>query len=303
MYKPNQRKRIVEETKRLVDLFLKTNYSDIEISEITGIPSSTVGRRLTDYDAICEAFPGTGEDVYAKVKEQRRQNQLFGKSKGGKTSTQNQSFYRDNSGHFLKTNELDLNIFSSIKIEQIKILLHLLLTFRLNLKTLANLFKMNELELLDEFIKLKGLNYMPLTNLIYNEDINDVASKEKLLKFYFAYLQSQDDKEKKALLSVVTDVIPIMMDHEEESIDSPLFLLAVLIYQLKYTLSNETIAKTFKFDNSYYEKLLKDYFNSPKDNNNLYEKMIFTYVDSKDKLKERYEDLMKSYQNTKLGGR
>ena len=66
--------KMIKETRQLVNLFLRTNKSDIELSRMTGISSSTVGRRLTNEFGILKAFPERGAEIYELIKENRQKN-------------------------------------------------------------------------------------------------------------------------------------------------------------------------------------------------------------------------------------
>ena len=54
----------------LSKLFLESNYSDIELSNITGISSSSVGRYLTS-DLAKEVL---GSDIYNEISKKRQKN-------------------------------------------------------------------------------------------------------------------------------------------------------------------------------------------------------------------------------------
>ena len=54
----------------LSKLFLESNYSDIELSNITGISSSSVGRYLTS-DLAKEVL---GSDIYNEISKKRQEN-------------------------------------------------------------------------------------------------------------------------------------------------------------------------------------------------------------------------------------
>lgn len=65
----------------IVSLFLENGcrISDGELSKLSGIPSSTVGRYLTS----SRTRELIGIDNYAFIKKERRTNKLLGRKKGG----------------------------------------------------------------------------------------------------------------------------------------------------------------------------------------------------------------------------
>ena len=131
----NKKEQVLRETKLLVRLFLKTNASDEELSKMTGISSSTVGRRLTNRDIILSCFPANGERLFEIVREKRKYNRERGKVIGNQTSVLN---------NFNGTPKLRLDVIYKDERKQLKFLSHLVLTFRAKLPLISELFGFEE---------------------------------------------------------------------------------------------------------------------------------------------------------------
>lgn len=81
----------------LSKLFLESNYSDIELSNITGISSSSVGRYLTS-DLAKEVL---GSDIYNEISKKRQENLYNAKIKGGQNFIKQNVPFKDNEGKFI----------------------------------------------------------------------------------------------------------------------------------------------------------------------------------------------------------
>lgn len=80
----------------LSKLFLESNYSDIELSNITGISSTSVGRYLT-----CPlALEVLGYETYNAIAQKRKQNLYNAKIKGGKNFAMNNIALKGEDGRF-----------------------------------------------------------------------------------------------------------------------------------------------------------------------------------------------------------
>lgn len=140
-----QDEKIINETKNLVELFLQTNASDIELSKMTDISSSTVGRRLTNQDYILKAFPDTGDELFRLIKEKRQDNLLRGKVLGGQTTLLNHVY--KNAGDNNSSIKLSLDAISTNHMISYNYLMHAVLTFRVHLDVLSTLFQIDIKEL------------------------------------------------------------------------------------------------------------------------------------------------------------
>lgn len=81
----------------LSKLFLESNYSDIELSNITGISSSSVGRYLTS-DLAKEVLD---EKTYNDISKKRQENLYNAKIKGGQNFIKQNVPFKDNEGKFI----------------------------------------------------------------------------------------------------------------------------------------------------------------------------------------------------------
>ena len=81
----------------LSKLFLESNYSDIELSNITGISSSSVGRYLTS-DLAKEILD---EKTYNDISKKRQENLYNAKIKGGQNFIKQNVPFKDNEGKFI----------------------------------------------------------------------------------------------------------------------------------------------------------------------------------------------------------
>lgn len=81
----------------LSKLFLESNYSDIELSNITGISSSSVGRYLTS-DLAKEVL---GSDIYNEISKKRQENLYNAKIKGGQNFIKQNVPFKDKEGKFI----------------------------------------------------------------------------------------------------------------------------------------------------------------------------------------------------------
>ena len=101
--------RAYTKTALAVEIFVKSNFkaSDVEIAQIISeareinenIPSlarSSVGRYLTN-PKIAVLY---GQEIYIKILEERKNNLMEAKSKGGKAFAQNNVAIKDEIGHF-----------------------------------------------------------------------------------------------------------------------------------------------------------------------------------------------------------
>ncbi len=263
----NKLKRI-EETKKLVELFLVNFESDIELSKKTGISSSTIGRRLASKELIVAAFPKNGEAIYNFVSKKRQQNLQKGKILGAQKSMLSNTYEKDEEGKFTGVSKrLRLDIFYSVKEKQMKLLMHIALTFRTNLSTLANLFQIDENTLLNELLQYNPACSSALKYLFFHDNYDQSEARAKLLDFYNSYLDSlckHNITEQNRLIKIVTDGdAKKFLDNRKSGdklTDDDIMLL--LNYQLKYATSFKTLATTFGIERINYqhrvEKILKE---------------------------------------------
>ena len=87
---------------RVASVFLKKNLSDKEIELETGIPSSTVGRYLTD-PYLIELFSRigyNGRETFMFIQEKRQEHLKLAKQKGGESFAEHNIAVKDELGKF-----------------------------------------------------------------------------------------------------------------------------------------------------------------------------------------------------------
>lgn len=154
-----------EETRFLVHLFLNTNLQDKELEAVTGISSSTIGRRLNPagltsanpFENYMIAFGDDWQFIYDRVVKQRQENLRKAKERGGHVSKLNNVFVQNEKGFFQGAIKLRLDLFANNLNLQYKILANIANYFHLNPITLANLFDMEEVEVMDILNTLNGI--------------------------------------------------------------------------------------------------------------------------------------------------
>lgn len=268
-----RQKKIQEETLYLIKIFLQTNESDIELEKRTGISSSTVGRRLTNKAVILQCFSKDGEKIYELIKEKRRKNLERGKILGGQATLLKNA----NSKESLK---LRSDILYSDREKQIKFLTHLFLTFRVKLPLITELFDVSEKEILNDLIKYNPDIYPSILYLFYQDETDQKLAKERVINYYQNLVNSLIKKDKAGiniLLREISDSKIVeckkKINMEKNIIDED--IMTILMYQLKYGLSNYIIGEKFGFDSVNYANRVR---NIIKDNI---------------ELSERYESLMR----------
>lgn len=265
MVSREQELNIMEETKRLVKLFLETNKSDIELSELTGISSSTVGRRLTNKEYIIRSFPNNGEEIYKQVIAKRQENLERAKAIGGQSSIFNNMQLRDKDGKFLSSiPKLRLELFSKDSKKQMQFLKHIALTFRVKLPLLVELFGIEESVLLDGLYTAPGFSYPSLNYLFYHDFIDQDIVKEKVITFYQKFLNALRSKDKEMQLSLIRfisdyDARELIEKRKTQKVLDDKDIEVIVKYQIKYALSSRDVAKIFEINHSHYLKRLSTY--------------------------------------------
>lgn len=259
--KTSEDSKIINETKLLVNLFLQTNASDLELSRQTGISSSTVGRRLGNKNFIMAAFPENGEEIYKAVSERRTENLLRGKIIGSQVSRMN----NQSSSEYPK---LRLDIFYKDEKKQLLILYHMALTFRVKVPMLAVLFQFDERELLDKLLTLtngKKTLDRALKYLLECDTTDQELAAKNLIEFYNEFLialKNGNHDSVKEIISRVTDAKAQDLSHVARDIGDNLTDEEIVImfnYQLKYALSTIETAGIFGVDRATLQKRFSDY--------------------------------------------
>ena len=106
MISKEQEERFNKETILLVSNLILNKLTIKELSELTGISSSTVQRRLNDENRIKNAYSGLKkttteiEEIINEIKRILEINKENGLSNGGKTSQERYEMLRDEEGHY-----------------------------------------------------------------------------------------------------------------------------------------------------------------------------------------------------------
>lgn len=258
MVNNEQTEKIIHETVFLVKLFLKTNCSDVDLSKLTKISSSTVGRRLTNKEWIMKAFPDNGEELYEEIAKKRQQNIEKGKIMGSQISLLNKNFNRDNinSVPALRFDVLFKNPQSSLIF-----IYHMALTFKTELSTLADLLQIPERDLERQMTEAKpGSSYYFYNLKQYYFDQEE--AKIRFVRYYQELLEALKNGQKEMLyelLMAVTDnkAESIIKNRQSGEIIGDKDLMIILIYQLKYFISTKSTCQIFGINIHNYRERVK----------------------------------------------
>lgn len=263
------KEKVLEETKLLVELFLKHNYSDKELSKITNISAATVGRRLTNEKNIKSLYKDD-QELYKKIKMQRQENLKKGKVLGSQTTFLN---HADNDKN--NVSHVHLELLCSKK-EENNLIIHLALTFRLHLDTLSSLLDIKESVLERRLLNAcNSKTKKALENLFYFDKTKQENNVVKFLDYYKELLNAiikKDNMTKSKLLNKVSDAY-ILEFKKNYIIGSKLKrkeVVVLLNYQIKYILTDEEIVKMFKIDLNDYRNKVENILQSNEDIMKLY---------------------------------
>ncbi len=146
-----------EETKFLVHIFEMTNATDKEIEAMTGISSSTIGRRLNPtamrgddpFVGYKIAFGSNWEKIYKDISNKRQENLFTGKLKGSHISKINNTISKNENDLFSSAFKLRLDMFTSNVNSHYKIVANISKVFGLSPKSMSQLFGIDEVEVKD----------------------------------------------------------------------------------------------------------------------------------------------------------
>lgn len=255
--------KLKEETIFLVNLFLQTNKSDQQLSLLTNLSRSTIGRRLTNEKVIKECFPDNPE-IYDLIRNKRQENLKKAKILGGQSS-------------LLNNNHLKLDILYSDEEKQYKFLAQLALTYRTKLDLLSDLFQIDEEILLNNLLKYNS-NLSNSLNYLFNREsyIEDIAKYNTVL-FYKNLVNALLKKDNNYFNKVINEIsdkdIQEFLNKPKDILNNK-DILMLLKYQLKYSLSNKTMSNIFNIDELIYTNLLKNILNHNIELNNRYNELI-----------------------------
>lgn len=253
----NKKEQVMRETKLLVKLFLKTNASDTELSKMTKISSSTVGRRLTNKEIILMCFPTEGERIFEIIKEKRKYNLQRGKKIGNQSSILNNIEFNNNSP------KLRLDVIYSDYNKQMQFLTHLILHFRVQLPLLCELFGFEQNKILDELLKFNEDSKFSIEYLFFTDTYNQELAKENVINYYRDLINAISKKDiatKNVLIREIGDTKIKMFkeQHKYGDIKSDEEILTLLDYQLKYAISSKKLAEKYKFSRVQYMRRVRD---------------------------------------------
>lgn len=279
MLSEKQYQNIVDETKKLVELFIRLNASDIELSRLTGISSSTVGRRLTNHDMICAAFEESGERIYNYIKEKRQENLAQAKLVGGRTSAFMALSEDNNEKREYDGVKLSLNILGDNLTQQYTNLLHMILCFKISLKYVSQAFIIPEKELYYNLARVTNNNsFKALGSIINSKDPASNISKEKFLNFYRELIQAKiinDYGRITQLMSIINDSDVINIKNRDKEIPmTDNDIMSIFGYQVKYSLSNEEVAMDLGMTGSYYTDRLMAILNTNEELKTIYDDLM-----------------------------
>lgn len=272
MVNTKKEQKILDETILLVKMFLETNLSDIELSNRTHISSSTVGRRLTNKDVILKCFPNNGEKIYELIRQMRKSNLKRAKELGSFTSMVN------NNENITK---LRLDAVYKDKLDQVKFLSHLALYFRAKLPLLSNLFNISEKELLNDLIVNDNGCYESLLYLFYQDNFDQELAKSRIIEYYKELINAISKKDIEMhsyLINLIGDskVIDFKLNHKSSSISNE-DAINLLMYQLKYSLSNNKMKEKFELDITNYKNMIEKIIKNNEELKERYASLVFFY--------------------------
>lgn len=284
---------VICQTKLLIDLFLKTNSSDIELSKMTGISASTIGRRLINEQVYRICFGNNYLETYERVRKNRQDNLQKGKEIGGQTTFLNHGYLKNQDGEFngpIPKLRLDYLI-EGTKLSEENFLRRIALHFRLQPATLAKLFQIDEKSILDSWSDKSGFAYKSLLYLITMDTTNQMLAQELFMSFYIDALNARKNKNVKRLvelLNIILDKKALeLMKREPHSKINDEAIGTMISYQLKYALSTSSTAKLFNANKTSFSARCTNYV---KDKGSM-EKDLRTLQEFHQSLYEKYKDV------------
>ena len=246
-----------EETKVLLELFFKGNYSDKELERLTGIPSTTIGRRITNIENYKEIYKNY-EKMYEFVMNKRKLNLIQGKKLGSQIAALNNS----------ENPKVDLSLFFSAENSQLEFLRHLILTFRIKDKLLLELFDFN----MDD-IKRMYENYENNSvvthafGFVFNEsDYDQEIVKENVISYLRELLQKRKEnkEEYKQMLYDITDkkIMDIKSSHLGNSDYTKEEFEEIFKFHFKYSMNHRSIASFFNISPDSFRHRLETYISN-----------------------------------------
>lgn len=179
MVSVEQNRKMNDEIKLLVKLFFETNKSDEELSEITGISRSTIGRRLTDRERIVALY---SEEVFNQIAETRQRNLYEAKLKGARNAAKN-PFLKDRNGKFSGSiKELD-KVYVTLQ-DKVLLLTHIAQMYGLSKENIIKYFPFSNINLLITLLPnyVENLDQINSIKMSLNYLSSDVSERTKTSK-------------------------------------------------------------------------------------------------------------------------
>lgn len=245
---------ITKETEVLVKLFLNTNASNEELASITGIPSTTVGNRLTNEKYIKKIF---SEETYDEVQMRLKNNNYDGKIGGN---------LKPRLKYNLDNTTLNVDLFYKDDEKKYHFLKNLALTYRVKFNTLSKIFGIAEDELYDNMHKYNS----DLTDsFTYLNDI-DLTNQEKaesdVRDFYKALFNSRVNKDREMtvfLLRKINDYYITQIRAKYNSDNEKVYLKpdeyeSIVRFQIKYAYSQRVVSRIIGIPANTYSHRVND---------------------------------------------
>ena len=272
----NRKQNLKMKNEKLVEIFLQNNFSDKELSGITGISASTVGRRLINKNMIIDVFndeknkleytnnsnDSYGEFIYRLVKNRRKENSYKGRSKGGQKAMTKNGYVKNNKGKYVMFKDFNLDKIFKDDNSKYKFLCLCCLTFRVKP---SNVFKIVniDVDLLCKNIKLYNKSFS--RSLDYLEMFDKTAQNTALINFRNFYCKLVDAI-KDGNKIMVHDLMNYLNDSDFNNIkdvDDSNFDI-IINYQIKYAYSIDDMSQILNIKGNDYANLIKKYLQEHK---------------------------------------
>ncbi len=236
-----------KEYRLLVPLFLNNHYNYSKISEITGLSTSTIQRRLSDRNKIIYYFD---ESTYSKIERIRRENKEDGKKMGHQIASLNRNVETP------KT----LDIFFKKESTKLTFLIHMMLTFKAKIDVVCSVFGGNP-DSLSETIMNDDRYRDAFKFWNYTDVVNQDLAKEQMVNFYNEMLLAKKHND----LNKLHDLINSVTDHDAKELQARIknrdlghisdddFRIMVL-YHLKHACYSSDIEFLFNINRAHYNK-------------------------------------------------
>ena len=245
------------EIRTIVNMFLKPGNSFEDVAKETNLSPKTIQDKLKNKNIILMAFPDDGEEKFKQVTD--KLNKMY-------------NVKVENNLPALK-----LELFSKDPTNQIKYLIHLALTFRVKLPTLASLFHIDERELNNRILAVNPFDNA-IKYLFYTDETDQSVARSNLVQFYYTLINAvhkKDDLKIKELINSITDydAKELLKKRQKGTKLTKEEAYIMLQYQLKYALNKKQTASHFGVDDTNYSNLVNEILNDDSNLKSHYEFM------------------------------